>query len=138
MCMESRALRGNSRTSVKKAVTASQADTRRAGESAVVASAAALPDSILDDGEVAKRKMLLAELQAAMEVSGIRSVVTGNHRLVLRYNEPGPQPSGPTDPELRVLAPASTVTTDGSTYRLRDGRTFPVSDKPAAVLAIRA
>jgi hypothetical protein len=54
---------------------------------------------ILDDAEVARRKLLLAELQAALAGPGVRCILAGRQRLVLRYSEPPPHaPSGPADP----------------------------------------
>jgi hypothetical protein len=93
---------------------------------------------ILDDAEVARRKLLLAELQAALAGPGVRCILAGRQRLVLRYSEPPPHaPSGPTDPALHVVRPLpNVVTTDGACYRLRDGREFPVTDVAAAAAAI--
>jgi hypothetical protein len=94
---------------------------------------------ILDAAEVAKRKLLLAELQAALSDSGIPCVVAGRQRLVLRYSDPPPQaPSGPTDPMLHVLGEAQdVVTTDGACYRLSDGREFSIREIAAAAAAIQ-
>jgi hypothetical protein len=93
---------------------------------------------ILDDAAVARRKSLLAELQAGLAGSGFECVLAGRQRLVLRYSEPPPHaPSGPTNPALHITSPApDVVTTDGACYRLRDGREFPVTDVSAAVAAI--
>jgi hypothetical protein len=98
------------------------------------------PRPILDDSEVSKRKLLLAELQAVLAESGVRSVVAGNRRLVLRYNDAHLHgPSGKTDPELHVLFRRhNVVTTDGARYRLRDGRQFPVSERAAVAAALVA
>src|SRR5271169_2691391 len=94
---------------------------------------------ILNDAEVGKRKLLLAELQAVLAGEGLSCIVAGRQRLVLRYSEQPPYaPSGPTDPALHILAPPDVVTTDGVSYRLRDGREFPVSDRAAVTAAIRA
>ena len=97
-------------------------------------------DTVLDEAEVAKRRMLLTELQAVLATSGIRCVVAGRQRLVLRYSEPPPHAlSGPVDPALYVLSPAeNVVTTECACYRLRDGREFPVTDRVAVAAAIRA
>ena len=93
----------------------------------------------LEDGEVVKRKLLLAELKAALAESRIPSVVAGRHQLVLDYTDPGSYaPSGPVDPELRVFNPNNVITTDGSTYRLRNGTQIPVSDCAAVVAALVA
>ena len=93
---------------------------------------------ILDDAEIAKRKDLLAGLQAALAESGIQCRLAGRQRLVLRYAEEPPHtPSGPTDPSLFVLGSASTVvTTDGHRFRLRNGRQVPVGDLAAVAAAI--
>jgi hypothetical protein len=96
-------------------------------------------EPILDQAEAARRKLVLAELQAALAQLGTRSVLAGNHRLVLRYNDPPPQlPSGPTNPALHILAPGRTrtATTDGTTYQLDDGQHHPASDPAAAATAI--
>jgi hypothetical protein len=93
---------------------------------------------ILDDDEVAKRKMLLAELQAVLAESGLRCVLAGRQRLVLSYSREGPHlPSGPVSPVLHIFAPPEVVTTDGACYRLQDGREFPLSDRAAVAAAIR-
>ncbi len=97
------------------------------------------PDApILDEVEVARRKLLLAGLQAALDHAGLQSTLAGNHRLVLRYNEEPPlAPSGPTDPALHVFGRISDViTTDGSCYRLKNGQEFPLSDRSALAAAI--
>jgi hypothetical protein len=93
---------------------------------------------ILDDDEVARRKLLLAELQAALAGSGCECMLAGRQRLVLRYTEPPPQaPSGRTNPALHIISPVpDVVTTDGTCYRLSDGREFPVSDGAAVAAAI--
>jgi hypothetical protein len=94
---------------------------------------------VLDDAEVVERKLLLSELRAVLATSDIQSVVTGKHRLVLTYIDPGSYaPSGPVNPELRVFDPSNVITTDGSTYRLRNGVQIPVSDRAAVVAALRA
>jgi len=92
---------------------------------------------ILADGEVARRTHQLTELQDALAALGVRSVLARNHRLVLRYNRVPSGPSGMTDPELRILAPAGThiATTDGTTYRLASSQEYPAGD-PAAVAAL--
>ena len=94
---------------------------------------------ILDDAEVGTRKLLLGELQAALNDSGIHCALAGRQRLVLKYTEEPPHaPSGPTDPALHVFGSDPTViTTDGVVYRLRDGREFPVADRPAVTSALR-
>jgi hypothetical protein len=72
---------------------------------------------ILDEAEVDSRMMLLAELQAAIEARGIRCVLARNHKLVLRYNEASPAPSGPTEPRLYIFVGAQrrdSATTDGT------------------------
>jgi hypothetical protein len=93
---------------------------------------------VLDDADAGRRKALLAGLQAALAESGTRSVLVGNHRLVLRSNDAQLHgASGRTNPALHVLDPSNVVTTDGSSYRLRDGREFPISDRAAVADAIR-
>jgi len=96
------------------------------------------PSPVLDDDEVARRKLLLAELQAALAGSGFECMLAGRQRLVLRYTEPPPHaPSGRTNPALHVISPVpNVVTTDGAFFRLRDGQEFPVSDGAAVVAAI--
>lgn len=95
--------------------------------------------AILDDSEVACRILMLAELQAALADLGSSCVLARHHRLVLRYNDPPPQlRSGLTDPSLHVLDSAKTVvTTDGGSYKLGDGREFPVSEVAAVAAEIR-
>src|SRR6266700_7949177 len=87
---------------------------------------------------------LLAELQDALTDLGVRSVLARHHRLVLQYNRVPSGPSGLTDPELHILAPAGTdivttdiVTTDGTTYRRASGQQYPVADPAAAAALIR-
>jgi hypothetical protein len=96
---------------------------------------------ILDQHEVSQRSALLAILRDALDERGARSVLTRNHRLVLRYNQSPCEPSGPTDPQLRVLAsagPAQVITTDGTTYRLAGDAQWPVSDPRTAAAALIA
>jgi hypothetical protein len=94
---------------------------------------------ILDDAEAARRKLLLAELQAALAQSSVRCLLAGRQRLVLRYSESPPHaPSGPTDPALHIVSPVpDIVTTDGTSYRLKDGRELPVGEVATVVAAMR-
>jgi len=101
--------------------------------------ASAPPDAlILDEAEVARRKLLLAELQAALTGAGLQCTLTCRHRLVLRYSdEPPHAPSGPTDPALHVFGRIpDVITTNGTCYRLRNGQEFPISDHSALAAAI--
>ena len=93
---------------------------------------------ILDPAEAARRTFLLSELRSALEVLGICGVLARNHRLVLRYNDAPLEPSGLTDPELRLpaLHGFSIITTDGSAYAFADGRRYPVGDLPAVAAEI--
>ncbi len=62
-----------------------------------------------------------------------------HHRLVLRYYQAPLDPSGLTDPQLRIFTPngdTAVVTTDGSTYRLGSGQEYPVTSTAAAAAAI--
>jgi hypothetical protein len=95
---------------------------------------------ILDEAEVAERKMLLAELQTALARSGFECKLAGRWRLVLRYPERPPHvPSGPTNPALHVISPVpNVITTDGACFRLRDGQEFPVTDRAAVAVAINS
>ncbi len=94
---------------------------------------------VLDRAEAERRMHLLAELQDALTDLGVRSVLARHHRLVLQYNRVPSGPSGLTDPELHILAPAGTdiATTDGTTYRLASGQQYPVADPAAAAALIR-
>ena len=95
-------------------------------------------EPILSQSEADSRMLLLAALQAALAGMGVRSVVARCHRLVLRWNSAGPfGPSGLTDPQLHIFAPAGTTvaTTDGTAYRLRAGQQCPAGD-PAAAAAV--
>jgi hypothetical protein len=90
---------------------------------------------------VSRRSALLAALRDALDERGARSVLTRNQRLVLRYNQAPCEPSGPTDPQLHILAPsgpARVVTTDGTAYRLAGGGQWPVSDPGTAAAALIA
>ena len=96
---------------------------------------------ILDPHEVSQRSAVLAELRDALAERGVPCALTRNHRLVLRYNQTPCEPSGPTDPQLRILAsagPADVITTDGTTYRLAGGGEWPTSDPAAAASALKA
>lgn len=94
---------------------------------------------ILDDAEVDKRKLLLAELQVVLAESGVESRLAGFRRLVLRYNDASLcGPSGQMNPELHVFRRDIVVTTDGASYRFRDGRIFPVSDRAAVATELIA
>lgn len=90
-------------------------------------------DLILDEPEVARRLELLAELADALQTAGVRCVLARRRRL-------GPlEPSGPTDPELRIVRPdrIDVATTDGVVYKLASGSEFAVSDMVVAAEAIR-
>jgi hypothetical protein len=96
---------------------------------------------ILDPHEVCQRSAVLAELRDALAERDVRCVLTRNHRLVLRYNQAPCEPSGPTDPQLRIFAssgPADVITTDGTTYRLAVGGEWPTSDPTTAASALEA
>jgi hypothetical protein len=101
-----------------------------------------VPDNdvqILTRAQARSRAGLLAELQQAFAVAGVRSVLAGRRRIVLRG--PGHQPwasSGQTDPQLFVFLAAGTcvATTDGSVYRFTSGQVCGAGDPAsAAVLA---
>lgn len=94
---------------------------------------------ILAQAEVARRMLLLADLQAALAAQEIHSVLARNHRLVLQYNRVPSGPSGPTDPQLHIFTPGGTdiATTDGSTYNLASGEKYPADDPAAAATLIR-
>jgi hypothetical protein len=95
-------------------------------------------DLILSEVEVASRMRRLAQLQAALETAGVRCVLARRHRLVLRYNRGPDEPSGLTDPELRLYFTdhTDTATTNGAFYRFGSGHEFPVADPSAAAEAI--
>jgi hypothetical protein len=95
-------------------------------------------DLILSDTEVASRMRLLGQLRTALETAGVRCVLARRHRLVLRYNRGPHQPSGLTDPQLRLYSAPQMdiVTTDGAVYRLASGGEFAVDDPSAVVEAI--
>jgi hypothetical protein len=61
---------------------------------------------VLTDAYATSRRLLLAELQAALNAIGVRSVLAGNRRLVLRYEQDHYEPSGPTDPQSSDRATA--------------------------------
>lgn len=85
---------------------------------------------ILGEAEVQRRVLILAGLQSELDVLGVRAVLARNHKLTLRYNVPGPQPCGMTDPVLHVFGPSGMrkATTDGSCFRIDSGEEFPVDD----------
>jgi hypothetical protein len=93
---------------------------------------------VLTDADAASRRLLLAELQAALNAIGVRSILAGNHRLVLRNEHDHYEPSGPTDPQLHVLTAAGTrvATTEGTRYTLTSGPSYPASDPAAAATRI--
>ena len=95
-------------------------------------------DLILSEVEVASRMRRLAQLQTALEKAGVRCVLARKHRLVLRYNRGPGEPSGLTDPQLRLYCAdrADIATTNGSFYRFASGYEFPVADPSAAAEAI--
>jgi hypothetical protein len=96
-------------------------------------------EAILEQSEAARRKLQLSELQATLAALGIDSIRAARHRLVLRYSDPPPLlQSGPTDPTLHVFGQAGTriISTDGTVYRLDNGREYPAGDPAAAATAI--
>ncbi len=97
------------------------------------------PSPILTRAEVARRMALLADLQAELAARGVCSVLARTWRLVLRYNTGPWEPSGPTDPQLRILGPDGTdmATTDGRAYYFANGRQC-AADDPASAAATRA
>lgn len=95
---------------------------------------------ILESDEVARRMLLLAELQAALHGLNVTCHLARYQRLVLLYNQAPQPPSGLTDPILHVYpifpkGHAYHVTTDGTCYRLGDWG-IPAGDPKAAALAI--
>jgi hypothetical protein len=96
----------------------------------------ALSAPVLDESEVGRRMLLLAELRSSLAELGVRSVVARNHRLVLRYNQVPLEPSGLTNPRLHIFcrSAARTAVTDGMSYRLDSGEEFPASDPAAAAV----
>lgn len=95
------------------------------------------PSPVLPGAEVARRMALLADLQEALAARGVRSVLARTWRLVLRYDAGPWEPSGPTDPQLRILAPdgADIATTDGRDYYFASGRQCPAGDPASAAMA---
>ena len=92
---------------------------------------------ILADAEVSRRMRLLSELQAALAAQGVHAVLARTHRLVLKYNSSPCPPSGLTNPKLHILSPRPGIAaTDGCTYHLSWGQTFPAGDPTAAAEAI--
>jgi hypothetical protein len=93
---------------------------------------------VLDDADADTRHHLLAELQDALTGLAANCMLERHHRLVLRYDQTPPEPSGPTDPQLRIFTPdgITLVTTDGTAYRLGNGKTYPATDPVAAAAAI--
>jgi hypothetical protein len=100
------------------------------------ASSAGTP--VLENTEAERRRLLLAELQTALAGLGIHSTLARKHRLVLRYSDGAAGRNGLTDPQLFVFAESGTTTvaTDGSVYKLRDGQEFPAADPAAAAVII--
>jgi hypothetical protein len=96
------------------------------------------PAPVLGEQEAERRRLLLAELQAALASLGVRSVLARNHRLVLRYNQTCYDPSGLTDPALHICTPgqARAGTTDSTSYRLDAGSDYPVADPAVAAAGI--
>jgi len=97
------------------------------------------PSTILTRNEAARRRLLLSELQAALNGLGVPSILARNHRLVLRWHNNAPSgPSGQTNPRLHIFIPAGTViaTTDGSAYHLPASRQCPASDSAAAAALV--
>jgi len=94
---------------------------------------------ILTEAVATRRMLLLAELQAALAVVGVRCVLARNQRLVLQYNVSPCEPSGLTDPKLHIFTPdgTDTATTDGTAYRLATGPEYLTADPAAAAAAIR-
>ena len=92
---------------------------------------------VLADTEVSHRMRLLSELQAALAVHGVEAVLARTHRLVLKYGASPCPASGLINPKLHILSPRPGIaTTDGCTYYLSWGQTFPVTDPIAAGEAI--
>jgi hypothetical protein len=94
---------------------------------------------VLDETDAYLQACALSELQSALSALGVQSVRARRHRLVLRYNDPPPLlPSGPTSPTLHIFGPDRThiATTDGTAYRLDDGRELPASDPASAAAFI--
>ncbi len=93
---------------------------------------------IIDEPEAAHRLLLLGQLQAALKIRHVRSVLARNHRLVLRYNTSPCPPSGLTDPQLHIFAPNRTdiTTTDGIAYLLASGSCYPAANPDEAAEAI--
>ncbi len=105
-------------------------------ENAQCGTSTSLP--ILAQAEVARRMLLLAELQGPLAAIGLRSVLARNHRLVLQYNCIPSGASGMTDPQLHIFAAdgSDVVTTDGRTFNLASGGQCPASDPAAAATFI--
>ena len=93
---------------------------------------------ILAETEAARRLLLLAELQTSLATIGVRCVLAGTRRVVLRSNQAPAEPSGPTNPQLHVFTGEGTrvVTTDGAAYYLTGSPPCPVSDPAAAAARI--
>jgi hypothetical protein len=93
---------------------------------------------ILSDLEADRRLLLLTELQAALSLLGVRSVLARNQRLVLRYRTAPHEPSGLTDPQLHIFTGAGkrVATTDGEVYQLDQGGQFTARDAAAAATLI--
>lgn len=97
------------------------------------------PDSrIIGETVVHVRMLLLAELKAELDHIEVRAVLARNHRLTLRYNAPGHQPCGMTNPAMHVFTPMGLrkVTTDGTCFRLDSGEEFPVGHADEAATQI--
>ena len=93
---------------------------------------------VLPDAEVARRVTLLADLQAALTALKVQSVLARNHRLVLLSAGNGPEPSGPTSPQLHIFFDDGTViaTTDGTRYEFTAAPARPAGDPQAAAASL--
>lgn len=100
--------------------------------------AASIARPILDEPEVTRRVLLLAELQGALAAHGVRSLLVRNRRIVLRSAGTGLERSGPTDPQLHVYTADATeiVTTDGTLYEFSAGPAHPAADPQAAAASL--
>lgn len=97
-------------------------------------------ESILGPEEADRRMLLLCGLHEALHGLRVHCVLARNHRLVLeKFQQQAPMgPSGLTNPILHAFLPDGfkRVTTDGVSYLLDDGQSFPVQDPAAAAVAI--
>jgi len=93
---------------------------------------------VLPESEVARRVLLLAELQAALDALGAQAVLVRNRRIVLRDEGSDLGSSGPTDPQLHIfLGDGSEIaTTDGTQYEFTTAQAHPADDPQAAAGSI--